>query len=61
VTFNVTAQAVSNSQISGTATATVQRSDFNLQIPNVPQVANVGQQVSLQIDFVANTVSSNGN
>lgn len=61
VTFNVTAQAVSDSQISGTATATVQRSDFNLQIPNVPQVANVGQQVALQIDFVANTVNSSGN
>jgi polyisoprenoid-binding protein YceI len=61
VTFNVTAQAVSNSQISGTATATVQRSDFNLQIPSVPRVANVGEQVTLQIDFVANSVSSSGN
>ncbi len=60
VTFDVTAQAVSNNQISGTATATVQRSDFNLQIPSVPQVANVGQQVALQIDFVANTISNNG-
>jgi polyisoprenoid-binding protein YceI len=61
VTFEVTAQAVSNSQISGTATATVQRSDFNLQIPSVPRVANVGEQVTLEIDFVANAVSSSGN
>jgi polyisoprenoid-binding protein YceI len=61
VTFDVTAQAVSNSQISGTATATLQRSDFNLQIPSVPQVANVGAQVTLEIDFVANAVSSSGN
>jgi polyisoprenoid-binding protein YceI len=61
VTFDVTAQAVSNSQISGTAIATIQRSDFNLQIPSVPQVANVGQQVTLQIDFVADAVNSNGN
>jgi polyisoprenoid-binding protein YceI len=60
-TFDVTAQAVSNSQISGKATATIQRSDFNLQIPSVPQVANVGQQVPLEIDFVANAVNSSGN
>jgi polyisoprenoid-binding protein YceI len=60
VTFDVTAQAVSNNQISGTATATIQRSDFNLQIPSVPRVANVGEQVALQIDFVANTTSNNG-
>jgi polyisoprenoid-binding protein YceI len=61
VTFDVTAQAVSNSQISGKATATIQRSDYSLQIPNVPQVANVGQQVTLEIDFVANAVNSSGN
>jgi polyisoprenoid-binding protein YceI len=61
VTFDVTAQAISNSQISGKATATIQRSDFNLQIPSVPQVANVGQQVTLEIDFVANAVNSSGN
>ncbi len=61
VTFDVTAQAVSNSQISGKATATIQRSDFNLQIPSVPQVANVGEQVPLEIDFIANAVNSSGN
>jgi polyisoprenoid-binding protein YceI len=61
VTFDVTAQAVSNSQISGKATATIQRSDYNLQIPSVPQVANVGQQVTLEIDFVANAVNGSGN
>ena len=53
VTFTVTAQGVSASQISGTATATVKRSDFNLTIPSVPNVANVGEEVTLQIDFVA--------
>jgi polyisoprenoid-binding protein YceI len=61
VTFDVTAQAVSNSQISGKATATIQRSDFNLQIPSVPRVANVGEQVTLEIDFVANAVNDSGN
>lgn len=54
VTFNVTAQGVSASQITGTATATVKRSDFNLDIPSVPNVANVGDEVTLQINFVAN-------
>jgi hypothetical protein len=44
---------VSASQIAGTATATVKRSDFNLTIPSVPNVANVGEEVTLQIDFVA--------
>lgn len=55
VTFNVTAQGTSASQITGTATTTVNRGDFNLSIPSVPNVANVGEEVTLQIDFVANT------
>ncbi|HLB46192.1 MAG TPA: YceI family protein, partial [Anaerolineales bacterium] len=54
VIFKVTGQGVSTSQITGTATATVNRSDFNLDIPSVPNVANVGEEVTLQIDFVAN-------
>ena len=55
VTFDVTAQGTSLTQISGTAKATVNRSDYNLTIPSVPNVANVGEQVALQIDFVANS------
>lgn len=54
VTFDVTATAVSESQISGTATAVVSREAFGLQIPNVPNVANVEEEVDLIIDFVAN-------
>jgi polyisoprenoid-binding protein YceI len=54
VTFEVTARGVSATQITGTATATVNRSAFNLDIPSVPNVANVGEDVTLQIDFVAN-------
>jgi len=53
VTFDVTAQGSSLTQISGTAKANVNRSDYNLTIPSVPNVANVGEQVALQIDFVA--------
>lgn len=57
VTFNVTATAVSETQLSGTASATIQRADFNLTIPNVPSVANVEEEVELYIDFVANAAS----
>ncbi len=53
VTFDVTATPDSDTQITGKATTTVQRSDFDLNIPSVPQVANVSEDVQLQIDFVA--------
>jgi len=53
-TFNVEATAVSETQITGTATVTVNRADFGLQIPSVPSVANVDEQVQLFIDFTAN-------
>ena len=54
VTFSVVATAVSDSQISGTATATVLRDAFGLTIPEVPNVANVENEVDLIISFVAN-------
>jgi polyisoprenoid-binding protein YceI len=54
VVFTVTATAVSESQISGTASAVVMRGDYNLNIPSVPNVANVEEEVELSIDFVAN-------
>jgi polyisoprenoid-binding protein YceI len=54
VTFNVTATAVSENQISGTATAVVSRATYNLNIPSVPDVANVEDEVQLTITFVAN-------
>ncbi len=57
VTFDATVTADSETQISGTATTTVQRADFNLNIPNVPQVANVSEAVQLEIDFVATAAS----
>jgi polyisoprenoid-binding protein YceI len=53
VTFDVTAQGATKGQITGTAKATVNRSDYGLSIPSVPNVANVGEQVTLQISFVA--------
>lgn len=53
-TFIVEATAVSESQITGSATAVVNRADFGLQIPSVPSVANVEEEVELYIDFTAN-------
>jgi polyisoprenoid-binding protein YceI len=53
VVFAVTATAGSQSQLSGTASVTIQRSDFGLTIPSVPSVANVSEAVQLEIDFVA--------
>jgi polyisoprenoid-binding protein YceI len=52
VVFDVSGQVESPERLSGTATATIQRSDFNLEVPSVPFVANVGQDVKLQIDLV---------
>ena len=53
VTFSVTATAVSATQITGTATATVLRDTYGLAIPEVPNVANVENEVDLIITFVA--------
>ena len=56
-TFAVEATALSDTQITGTATAIVNRADFGLQIPSVPNVANVEEEVELYIDFTANASS----
>ncbi len=40
----------------GLASATISRGDFNLQIPNVPQVAGVDEDFLLELEFVANKV-----
>ncbi len=58
VTFDVTATLVSNERLEGTATAGVTRTGYNLTIPNAPGVANVGEDVRLEIDFVAVPVTS---
>lgn len=54
VTFTVTASPVSETQLTGSATTTIAREDFNLTIPTVPNVADVEEEVELYIDFVAN-------
>lgn len=50
--FDATVSVESAERIRGIATTTISRSDFNLQIPNVPFVANVGENVILEIEFV---------
>jgi polyisoprenoid-binding protein YceI len=52
-TFEVTVTADSATQISGLAQTVVQRADFELTIPNVKGVADVTEEVRLELDFVA--------
>lgn len=53
VTFDVSITADSETEISGLAGATVLRSDFELTIPNVDGVADVTDEVRLELEFVA--------
>lgn len=57
VTFDVTATGATADRLVGTATASVNRADFDLRIPSVPSVANVDEVVRLTIDFVAEALS----
>lgn len=56
--FQVSVTAVDASTIEGTATTTVLRSEYDIGIPSVPGVANVGDEVELRLDFV--TVADRG-
>ena len=58
VTFDATVTPVSENQLTGSAAAVVQRGDYNLTIPSVPGVANVSEEVRLELDFVANAVEA---
>jgi polyisoprenoid-binding protein YceI len=53
VTFEVTASAPVGNRFTGTASTTIRYADFNITIPQVPQVASVAEEVRLEIDFVA--------
>ena len=55
VVFDVTVQVISENQLVGSASATIQRGDYELVIPRVQSVANVGEDITLEIHFVANT------
>jgi polyisoprenoid-binding protein YceI len=52
VMFDATVKVETPERLSGTAKTTIQRGDYNLIIPNVPFVANAGEEVTLEINFV---------
>ncbi|MCL4870607.1 MAG: YceI family protein [Anaerolineae bacterium] len=53
VTFTATVTIISETRLEGTASTSINRADFELQIPNVASVANVDEVVLLEIEFVA--------
>lgn len=53
VTFDVTLEVVSEQELRGSATTQITRDMFDLNIPRVPNVANVSNEVTLEFDFVA--------
>lgn len=53
VTFTVDLNADSDVQVSGLATATISRADFDLSIPSAPGVADVTDEVRLELAFTA--------
>jgi len=53
VIFTVEITEVSETGLVGSATAEVLRSDFDLNIPSVPRVANVTDEVQLDLAFTA--------
>ena len=52
VTFDITMMVESPDRLAGSAKATIARADFNLNVPSVPFVANVGETMTLETDFV---------
>jgi polyisoprenoid-binding protein YceI len=57
VTFDATVTPTSKTELSGSATAKVTRTQYQLVIPSVPFVADVSDDVTLKIDFVAQAAS----
>ncbi|QPC84941.1 YceI family protein [Phototrophicus methaneseepsis] len=53
IIFDVTATLESETTLSGHAQTIISREAFNLSIPEVPSVANVGDEVTLKLDFTA--------
>lgn len=53
VTFEVTVTPITETRIEGKGSAQVTREEYDLNIPSVPGVANVSNEVDLEIEFVA--------
>lgn len=58
VTFDMTVTANSEDELSGSGATTVLRSDYGLNIPSVPSVADVSEEVRLEVDFIAAAVEA---
>jgi polyisoprenoid-binding protein YceI len=56
VLFDAVVDLVSEQEIRGQASTVIERGDFNLTIPSVPQVAAVDEELRLEIEFVAAAV-----
>lgn len=56
VTFAVSAQALTPERLEGSATATITRADYQLDIPSVSGVADVADEIKLEFDFVAEAI-----
>jgi polyisoprenoid-binding protein YceI len=52
VTFDVNLTVEALDRLSGSAKSSVNLADFNLVVPSVPFVANVGETMALETDFV---------
>lgn len=52
-TFDATVTFASENEINGVAITIISRENYGLQIPEVPSVANVTDEVQLTVDFVA--------
>lgn len=53
VTFDLSLEVVSPTEIVGSGQAVIQRADFELTIPSVPSVTDVSEEIGLALDFVA--------
>lgn len=58
VTFNMSVTPVSETELSGLGSTIVTRADFELIIPEVEGVADVDEEVLLEIEFAATAVDS---
>ncbi|MEM7132216.1 MAG: YceI family protein [Chloroflexota bacterium] len=52
-TFTVSVTADSETQINGSASTIIMYADYGIIIPDVPFIANVGDELTLEFDFVA--------
>ena len=54
-TFEVSVTPAAGDRLRGTATTTIKRADWNINIPQPPFVASVSDEIRLELDFVAVT------